>query len=520
MNSSVSKSRTHKAKLNMLFSLSHQFIALICGIVIPKLMLNAFGSEIYGATSSIANFLSYITLLEGGIGAVTRSALYKALARRSTEQVSAIISETKRFYRIIGIVFSVYVLVIACFFKQIAHTDAFDFWYSFTLVIVIAMATAAEYFIGISYSLLLQADQAQYVVLLFRIGSTLLNAAAVIILVSLKCDIITVKLVSSLVLSVRPILLSLYVRRRYRLVEVKGAKNMLENKQSAIGQHIAWTLHNNTDITVLTVFKNLSLVSVYSVHNMVVSQVQSILSAFSTGMEAVFGSMYANRETENLQKTFGYYETMISLLSTSLYAITAVMIVPFVRIYTRNLVDVEYVNPLFAFMLVLASFLYCLRTPYSHMIIAAGHFKETRMAAYGEAIINITSSIVLVIRIGLIGVAIGTVLATSFRFAYYVFYLSGHVLYRKIGLFVKRITANAASFAAICLLGNLVVKKIEMDTYIKWAVGSLIVAAIAAGISLGVNFICYREDVKAIVQKGFGNVIEKLRKRSRKHVNH
>ena len=124
------KTRTQKAKLNISFSLIQQGITFICGLIVPKLMLNAFGSEAYGATSSIATFLSYITLLEGGVGAVTRSALYKAFASKSIERVSAVVSETKRFYRKIAFAFTIYVVIIACCFKQISHNTAFDYWYS------------------------------------------------------------------------------------------------------------------------------------------------------------------------------------------------------------------------------------------------------------------------------------------------------------------------------------------------------------------------------------------------------
>ena len=497
------KTRTQKAKLNMFFSLLQQGIAFICGLIIPKMMLNAFGSEAYGATSSIATFLAYITLLEGGVGAVTRSALYKAFAGKSDDQISAIVTETKSFYRKIAYAFVVYVIVIACFFKQISHNTVFGYWYSFGLVIVIALSTFAEYFIGISYSLLLQADQMNYIVTIFRIVTTVLNTIAVVVLTILKCDILTVKLISGIVFILRPILLSVYVRKRYSLKKVILPEKALANKGTAIGQHIAWALHNNTDITVLTVFKDLATVSVYSVYNMVVAQLQSILSAFLSGMEAVFGSMYANKEQENLQKTFGYYETLISLIGVTMFSIAAVMIVPFVKIYTSGLQDAQYENPVFAIMLIIAAMLYTFRTPYGYMVIVAGRFKETRTAAYGEAVINIVSSIILVIFFGIVGVAIGTVLATTFRSIYYVVYLSKNVLYRSVVLWIKRMITNLFIFFGVCFLGRMVLSTRTADTYFEWIITSLIMSIIAGTVSFAVNYIVYKDDVTAVIKRGF-----------------
>ena len=504
------KTRTQKAKLNMMFSLLQQGIAFICGLIVPKLMLNAFGSEAYGATSSIATFLAYITLLEGGIGAVTRSALYKAFANRSDEQISAVVGETKAFYRKIALIFILYVLIIACFYKQISHNTIFSFWYSFSLVIVIAISTFGEYFIGITYSLLLQADQMNYVVVIFRIITTILNTIGIVILTACHFDILSVKLLSSIVFIVRPVLLSIYCKKRYNLKEVHYSKKMLNNKQSAIGQHIAWTLHNNTDISVLTIFKDEINVAIYSVYNMVISQLQSILSSFSSGMEAVFGNMYANNEQENLQKTFGYYETLISILSVSLFSIAAVLIVPFVRLYTSGIVDAQYENPVFAIMLIIASLLYSLRTPYNYMVIAAGKFKETRMAAYGEAIINLSLSIVLVIRFGLIGVAIGTVAATLFRFIYFVIYLSKNVLYRNIYMWVKRILINFSLFFLNIYLGKNILSRLSVSNYYEWAVAGIIITIISGSVTFIVILAFYRKDVRVILQKGLGRKREKV----------
>lgn len=495
--------RTHKAKLNIFFSLIQQGIAFVCGLIVPKLMLNAFGSEAYGATSSIAAFLSYIVLLEGGIGAVTRSALYKAFSNKSSEQVSAIITETKGFYRKVAFIFLVYVMIVAFFFKQISHNTAFGYWYSFGLVIVIAVSTFAEYFVGISYSLLLDADQMSYIVVIFRIVTMVLNTIGIIVLTSLKCDILSVKLLSSLVYAIRPLLLSIYVRRRYKLTTVHMTEKLLLNKKSAIGQHIAWTLHNNTDITVLTLMKDLTYVAVYSVYHMIVVQLQNILSSFSSGMEAVFGSMYANKETENLKRTFGYYETLISFLSVTMFSIAAVLIVPFINIYTSGLTDADYIEPRFAIALVVASLLYNLRDPYAKLIIAAGRYKETRIAAYGEAVINVLLSLILVVKHGLLGVAIGTVLANIYRFVYFAVYLSNHIVHRSIFLWIKRMLINSISFIVVFFLGKHIILMLSIKNYFEWVAAGTIVSLVAVLSVALIFYFTYRNDIVGILKQAF-----------------
>ena len=118
--------RERRAKLNIIVSLLGQFVTLACGLIVPRLLIGQFGSEAYGATTSISQFLAYITLLEAGIGGVARAALYKPLADCDMRQISAVVCEIKRFFRVIGYIFAAYVIVLACTFQRIADVRCFD----------------------------------------------------------------------------------------------------------------------------------------------------------------------------------------------------------------------------------------------------------------------------------------------------------------------------------------------------------------------------------------------------------
>ena len=124
-------------------------------------MIDTFGSTAYGITISIAQFLSYITLLEGGIGRVARGALYKPLAERDEERISQVYLAVKRFFATIGIVFAVYAVVLAFGYHSMAQVTAFSWEYTAALVLGIAIGKFAEYMGGVSKVTLLNADQKQ-----------------------------------------------------------------------------------------------------------------------------------------------------------------------------------------------------------------------------------------------------------------------------------------------------------------------------------------------------------------------
>ena len=119
-NKAIMNSRTHKAKLNISTSLAAQVVSMICGLVVPRLMIGTFGSELYGATTSITSFLAYISLIEGGVAGVARAALYKPLANKDIQRMSNVYNEVVRFFRIIGLIFVFYTVVLAGGYKFIA----------------------------------------------------------------------------------------------------------------------------------------------------------------------------------------------------------------------------------------------------------------------------------------------------------------------------------------------------------------------------------------------------------------
>ena len=118
--------RLKKVKMNVASTLAHQLVSTLCGLLIPWVMIDTFGSTAYGATTSIVQFLSYITLLEGGIGRVARGALYKPLAQEDDERISQVYLAIKRFFTVIGLVFAGYVLVLALGYHRMAEVTIFS----------------------------------------------------------------------------------------------------------------------------------------------------------------------------------------------------------------------------------------------------------------------------------------------------------------------------------------------------------------------------------------------------------
>lgn len=314
-----------------------QFVVLIYGFIVPKLILKTYGSNVNGLISSITQFLGYISLLEVGFGPVVKAALYKPIANKDKKQIKEILKSSEKFFKIIAVVFIIYSVLLAMVYPLFVSED-FSFFYSMSLVFIIAISIFAEYYFGMSYKLYIQAEQKTYIISIISILGYILNIIVVIILVNANTGIHVIKLISSLIFMLRPILQSIYVKLKYQL-DLSDVENNVELKQKwdGLAQHIAAVVHGNTDVVLLTIFTSVSEVSVYTIYLMVINGIKSLIQAFSNGIEAIFGDMIAKNELEKLNEKFLLYELFYFSVITILFACTFVLIVPFVSVYTlRN----------------------------------------------------------------------------------------------------------------------------------------------------------------------------------------
>ena len=474
--------RVFRVKLNAFSTLAHQLVTTLCGLLIPWIMIDTFGSTAYGITISIAQFLSYITLLEGGIGRVARGALYKPLAERDEERISQVYLAVKRFFATIGLVFAAYVVVLAFGYRFMADVPASFSWeYIAALVVGIALGKFAEYMGGISKVTLLNADQKQYVVNMVYMITNILNVILIVVLAQCGVDILWVKVVSSLVFVLRPVLYSLYVRKHYHLRKT-GVKATLPNKFTGIAQHTAYVIQNNTDVMLLTVLADLPSVAVYSVYHLVVFSLRNIATSFTGGMEALLGEMAAKGEQTTLRKTYRSYKLILTTLTLMLFGTAAILIVPFVRLYTDGTTDANYVRPLFALIMVVAEALNCLTLPCFNLTIAANKLKQSQFGAYGEAAINVVVSLVLMLVWDpLIGVAVGTLAAVVFKSIYYTAFAGKHILKIKVSPLFLKLGITMLALLGFSLGGIWLIRDVLIYKYTQWVVWG-IGFAIATGL--------------------------------------
>lgn len=504
--------RKKKLALNSISSLFFQIATIVCGFILPRLILVNFGSEANGLVTSITQFLEIISFLELGVGAVIQSSLYKPLADHDENQVSKVLVSGQKFFTKIAQILLVYVFVLMGIYPLITEQN-FGFLYTVSMIAVLSISSFAQYYFGIVNRLLLTADQKGYVSYNTQTVTLILNTVLCYVLIRFGDSLHLVKLSTSLIYAARPLYLSYYVKKHYKINwKIQYKNEPIKQKWNGVAQHIASVVLGGTDNVVLTIFSGLKSVSVYSVYYMVVNGVKQLLLAMTNGIQSLMGELWAKKELEELNKFFGWVEWTLHTATIFVFGITSLLILPFIEVYTKGITDINYSQSLFAMLLVAANAGHCLRLPYNLMILAGGHYKQTQNNYIIAAILNIVISVLAVNAWDLVGVAIGTLVAMCYQTVWMAWYDSKNLICWPFKKFLKQIGVDAIIIVLMHLITNIPALSsffhLQEVSYISWILLAIKMVIVGGLSCLCINFMFYRfhmirlmKEIKNISQK-------------------
>lgn len=483
--------------LNTFIPLLLRVVTIISGFIIPRLILTHFGSSVNGLVNSVTQFLSVISFLDMGVGSVVRYNMYAPLNTGDKYKLSSVYASAQKYFRLIAKILLGYVIVLTILYPILVNSQ-FDALYSGFLIIVLSITSFAQYYFGQVNQILLTADQKSYISSSIQIIAIILNTILCAVLIHMGMGIHIVKLVAAVVFAVKPVILHLYVKRHYSVDnKVLYEGEPISQKWNGMAQHIASVVLEQTDVIVLTTFSILTNVSIYATYHLVINGIKMLIMSMTNGIEAYIGALIAKKEYGELEKTFTAMEWVIHTITTFVFSCTMTLIVPFVMIYTKGVDDANYNVPLFAVLITAANAGHCLRLPYSILVLAAGHYKQTQHNYIAAASMNIIISIILVNKYGLIGVAIGTIVAMLFQTVWMSWYTSKQIVKRNMLSFVKQLTIDLIS--AILIFSITRMFDLGSLSYISWLNLAVKCMLVSISVIMILNMLFCRDEIKKSV---------------------
>lgn len=489
-----------KISKNIFFGIGSQIIIAVIGLLIPRMFVSSYGSETNGFLSSLNQIFTYIVLLEAGVGTATLQALYKPVATDDRKKINGILSASAQFYTRTGWCYLACVVLLAIIYP-LAIRSAIPVWQQVSVILIIGSGNSLGFFLHAKFRMLLQADGKTYI---YTNASTIVQLGTSItkvVLILLGLNIVFIQLGHLLLLFGLAIYITLYTKKHYPWLnlKVKPDKEAISQKNSVLVHEVSLMIFNHTDVLLLTVFTNLTVVSIYTVYNMIVDIISTLIGNVHNGFAFRLGQIF-NTDKERYKGVYDSYETCYMALSVALYAITFVFLLPFMGLYMEGVEDANYLDKLLPILFVSIKLLVSSRAIAGATITYAGHFKKTQWRSVLESAINLGVSIaaILILRQyniiwGMYGVLLGTIAALLYRANDMIIYTSKHILGVSAWKTYRKWIVDLAAFAAIYGLTKIV--PIHATGYVELVLYAAGYSLVAFALFGGINFIFFRKHI-------------------------
>lgn len=197
---------------NMSMTIITRIVTLITGLIVQQRILVAYGSSLNGLTSSITQVMSYLVILEAGLGTASVQALYSPLSCKDWDKVSGIITATGREYKKISVIFF-FSLGVASALIPLAVSGQVEFVVASALTLITGGSYVVSYILGGKYKALLNADRKLYILCISDCVSIVLSCILRVIALELGYDIIVVQLLNLACVIVKNICYVSYVKK-------------------------------------------------------------------------------------------------------------------------------------------------------------------------------------------------------------------------------------------------------------------------------------------------------------------
>jgi O-antigen/teichoic acid export membrane protein len=408
-------SRTNAVIKNLFIGIAGQLFNLILGFVSRTVFIKQLGVVFLGVSGLFGNIFSLLSLVELGIGSAIIFSLYKPLAEKDEAKIKVLMNFYAKTYKIIGVVIFLLGLSLIPFLKflikdqpNIVHLKLIFFLYLFD--------TFISYFFSYKRSLF-YADQKNYInVINTNVYLSISKIIQIVVLIFTQNFIIFL-LVQILFTFLSNLDISIRVNKSYPFLKNKTRDNLSTEDYKSIKKNIfslfllkiGGVVINGTDNILISSFIGITLVGVYSNYLMLIGIIQTLISQIFTPMTASIGNLINSESKERSLEVF-YRVYFINFIIYGFSCICLfILLTPFIHLWLGQ----EFIfTTSVVFILLLNVYLLGIRNVLWVYINSIGLFYHFRYMPFIEISLKLVLSIILLHKLGIAGIFLGTLIST------------------------------------------------------------------------------------------------------------
>ncbi|SHE83324.1 lipopolysaccharide biosynthesis protein [Alkalibacter saccharofermentans] len=408
-------SRIKYASKNIKYGYLGNLLSLLLKFISRTIFIYTIGVTYLGVNGLYVNILSVLSFAELGIGTAMNYSLYKPVAENDKEKIKALMHLYKYAYRWIALIVTVVGLALIPFLDTIIKESGIISSNELIIYYLIFLFnTTSTYFVVYKYSLV-SAEQKNYLQTNIQtITMVITTIVQIIILISLK-NFLLYLISAALIELIQKIFVNRYLNKRYPfLLDDVTRKLTKEEKEPIIKNIKALVLHKIGDISVyqtdnilISSFINITTVGLVSNYTLIISAVTSFLNIIFNSLISGFGNLIATENTDKQYELFKVYR-FVGFWCYGFASIALITLInPFIELWIGSQM---LIGTTVIYLIISDYYLKGHRIVVNNFKVAAGIFDEDKYIGLIQAIVNLVISIILVKKIGLPGIFIGTVI--------------------------------------------------------------------------------------------------------------
>lgn len=471
---------------NLWWGILGNVITTFVAILIPRLFIVNYGSEVNGLLSSIRQIYVYLALLEAGVGDASVIALYGPIGRKDHQATNEILAATHYYYRKIGVIYAACVVALSFVYPLLLDTTI-PYHVCCLVILLQGSGSVISYLFQGKYNMLLRVDNRNYVTTNLGTVTTVLTDVCRIVLLMMGKSIVAVQATYLVFNLIKMLYIAWYIKRNYPWIDLSVKPNFqaISQKSAVLVHQVSSLVFSHTDVLLLTFVCGLKTVSIYSMYVTIYGMVGNLISIVSGSVQSALGQIY-NNDRKRFVELQDAYETYFLALVFGLLAIASIFMLPFMALYTKG-ADINYIDWKLPVLFTTYQLLNYGRTPSHNPIGFAGKFKETQWRAWLETGINLVVSFACVFRFGIYGVLIGTIVALLYRANDIIIFANKVVLNRSPWPTYRRWLIDLGVFLIIVFL--FIHLPLRVDSYLWLLLNAMWVSIVVMIAFLGVNSI-------------------------------
>lgn len=414
----MADSRVINTIKNFSMNFLNKGLTLVIKFILRTVFIYTLSKEYLGVNGLFTNILTLLSLADLGFGLALPYSLYKPLKDNDKQRITALMDFYSKIYTVVGLVVLVIGISITPFLGSfITGGDSIE---HLTIIYVLFVINSSASYLFIYKRTLITADQKDYLITTIEVWAQFVVTIFQIVALFIFRNYIIYLFIQIAGTIFTNLLISKKCNQLYPYIKIKPEKKLSKNEIGKTSKDVyalfiykvANAVEVGTDNIIVSKFIGLTAVGILSNYTLIIQSLQSVLQVMFSSMTASIGNLIVS---ESKDYTYKVYRAL-NFASFWFYGVCTVclliLIQPFVgTLWLNNSFLLDYNVVLF---LAINFYICGTQNMNSSFRNAYGLFWQARYRPIFMILVNIISSVILVQKIGLVGVFVGTLLSRIF----------------------------------------------------------------------------------------------------------